>query len=95
MELSEDCRITFNIDTEMTIALVTEGISEYRITKHILTKYFKGYNEDIDINQMPPKLTEDEKKQADCGTKGGWVEVLKYCENQEELESIVQSLSNI
>lgn len=63
--------------------------------KHILTKYFKGYNEDIDINQMPPKLTEDEKKQADGGTKGGWVEVLKYCENQEKLESIVQSLSNI
>ena len=72
----------------MTIALVTEGISEYRITKHILTKYFKGYNEDIDINQMPPKLTEDEKKQADGGTKGD-------CENQEKLESIVQSLSNI
>ena len=46
----------------MTIALVTEGISEYRITKHILTKYFKGYNEDIDINQMPPKLTEDENR---------------------------------
>ena len=44
---------------------------------------------------MPPKLTEDEKKQADGGTKGGWVEVLKYCENQEKLESIVQSLSNI
>ena len=79
----------------MTIALVTEGISEYRITKQILTKYVKGYNEDIDINQMPPKLTEDEMKQADGGTKGGWVEVLKYCENQEELESIVQSLSNI
>lgn len=71
----------------MTIALVTEGISEYRITKHILTKYFKG-NEEIDINQMQPKLTEDEKKQADGGTNGGWVEVLKYCENLDELESI-------
>ena len=69
----------------MTFALVTEGISEHRIIKHILYKYFK--EQEPDINQMQPKLTDDEKKQED-GSIGGWVEVLKYCEDENELESI-------
>lgn len=69
----------------MTFALVTEGISEHRIIKHLISKYLK--DADPDINQMQPRLTDNEKKQSD-GSIGGWVEVLKYCENEEELESI-------
>lgn len=69
----------------MTFALVTEGISEHKIIKHILSRYFK--EQDPDINQIQPRLTDNEKKQKD-GSIGGWVEVLKYCENEEELDSI-------
>ena len=69
----------------MTFALVTEGISEHKIIKQILSKYFK--DQDPDINQMQPRLTDDEKKQED-GSIGGWVEVLKYCEDENELNSI-------
>ncbi|OAV65759.1 hypothetical protein Barb6XT_02273 [Bacteroidales bacterium Barb6XT] len=70
----------------MTFALVTEGISEYRIIRHLLLRFFKG-DEEPEINQMQPHLTDNEKKQAD-GSTGGWVEVLKYCENEEALNSI-------
>jgi len=66
----------------MTFATITEGASEYRVIKHILTKYFK--EEDPDINPIQPKIL-DEKQH----TTGGWNEVLKYCE-REELDDILK-----
>ncbi len=41
----------------MTFALITEGISEHRIIKHILLKCFKEF--DPDINQIQPKISND------------------------------------
>lgn len=64
----------------MTFALVTEGISEHRIIKHLISKYLKDL--DPDINQMQPRLTDNEKKQSD-GSIGGWVEVLKYSQTKK------------
>ena len=65
----------------MTFALITEGISEHRIIRHILTKYFK--ESDPDINQIQPKILND--KQASVGS---WNEVLKYCERDNDLKNI-------
>ncbi|MCX6269648.1 MAG: hypothetical protein NTU44_00225 [Bacteroidetes bacterium] len=67
----------------MNFALITEGASEHRIVKHIVVKYFKDH--DPDINQIQPKVI-DEKQ--DDQTKGGWNEVLKYCERELELNNI-------
>lgn len=66
----------------MTFAIITEGASEHRVIKHILTKYFK--EEDPDINQIQPKMVGEKQE----GT-GGWNEVLKYCE-REELDEILK-----
>lgn len=65
----------------MKFALITEGVSEHRIIKHIISKYFKDL--DPDINQIQPKIVNDKQE-----TTGGWNEVLKYCE-KEELNSIL------
>lgn len=60
----------------MNFALITEGISEYRIMKHIISKYFKDY--EPEINQIQPKVVNNKQE-----TIGGWNEVLKYCEREE------------
>jgi hypothetical protein len=65
----------------MKFALITEGASEHRIIKHIIAKYFK--DQEPDINQIQPKILNEKQE-----TTGGWVEVLKYCE-REELKSIM------
>lgn len=68
----------------MRIALITEGISEYRVLKHILIKYFKEY--DIEINQIQPRLVHERQE----GT-GGWVEVLRYCGRREISDILVEN----
>jgi hypothetical protein len=68
----------------MKFALITEGVSEHRIIKHIITKYFK--DQEPDINQIQPKIL-DEKQE----TTGGWVEVLKYCERKELKDIFVEN----
>lgn len=64
----------------MKFALITEGASEHRVIKHILSRYCK--DSDPVINQIQPKLNKG--KQLGIG---GWNEVLKYCERKEELEA--------
>jgi hypothetical protein len=66
----------------MKFALITEGVSEQKIIKHILNKYFKD-KEPI-INPIQPKLLNDKQE-----TIGGWNEVLKYCEREGELKAIL------
>jgi hypothetical protein len=68
----------------MKFALITEGPSEHRIIKHIITKYFKDY--DPEINQIQPKIVNDKQK-----TTGGWNEVLKYCEREELKDIFVEN----
>jgi len=58
----------------MNFALITEGASEYRIIKHIITKYFK--TEEPLINQIYPRIINGKQ---DLNTPGGWNEVLKFC----------------
>lgn len=65
----------------MKFALITEGASEYRVVKHLIGKYFKDW--ELEINQIQPKVVNDKQE-----TIGGWNEVLKYCE-REELNDIL------
>ena len=65
----------------MKFALITEGISEKNVIKHILSKYFKD-KEPI-INPVQPKVLNEKQE-----TIGGWNEVLKYCEREEDLKAI-------
>lgn len=60
----------------MNVALITEGVSEHRVMKHIINKYLKDI--DVDINQIQPRV--ENNKQA---TDGGWNEVLKFCASVE------------
>jgi hypothetical protein len=68
----------------MKFALITEGASEHRIIKHIISKYFKDI--EPDINQIQPKIVN--QKQV---TDGGWNEVLKYCERAELKDILVEN----
>jgi hypothetical protein len=65
----------------MRIALITEGVSEYKVVKYIIEKYHK----DIDpkIIQIQPLVINDKQE-----TVGGWVEVLKYCSRDNDLREI-------
>ena len=60
----------------MNFGLITEGASEHKIIKHLVSRYFK--DEMLIINQIQPKIVNDRQE-----TTGGWNEVLKYCEREE------------
>ncbi len=64
----------------MNFAMITEGVSEHRIVKHIIAKYFKEY--EPKIRQIQPKIVNDRQEAT-----GGWNEVLKYC-GRDELKDI-------
>jgi hypothetical protein len=65
----------------MRFALITEGASEHRIIKHILEKYCK--EQEPYIRQIQPQVVNDKQE-----TKGGWPEVLKYCQREDDLRNI-------
>ncbi len=65
----------------MRFTLITEGVSENRIIKNILFKYFKGT--ELYFRDAQPQIIN--QKQA---TTGGWNEVLKYCERTDDLTEI-------
>ncbi|MBQ0910018.1 hypothetical protein KBJ98_15000 [Flavobacterium sp. F-328] len=68
----------------MKFALITEGVSEHRIIKHIISKYFK--DKEPDINQVQPKLVNNKQN-----VTGGWDEVLKYCQRQELADIFIEN----
>ena len=68
----------------MKFALITEGPSEHRIIKHIIAKYFK--DKEPEINQIQPKIVNEKQE-----TTGGWSEVLKYCERKELKDIFVEN----
>lgn len=65
-----------------SFALITEGASEHYIIKHILLQYM---DDEPDINQIQPQLLNGKQQ-----TIGGWNEVLKYCEREEDLWAILK-----
>lgn len=65
-----------------SFALITEGASEHQIIKHILLHYMQ---EEPDINQIQPQLLNGKQQNI-----GGWNEVLKYCEREEDLQAILK-----
>ncbi len=68
----------------MKFALVTEGVSEHRVMKHLIAKYFK--EQEPDINQIQPKLLNNKQE-----TIGGWNEVLKYCEREDIRDILIEN----
>ncbi|MEI8205167.1 MAG: phage tail protein [Bacteroidota bacterium] len=65
----------------MRFTLITEGVSENRIIKHILVKYFKEY--ELFFRDAQPQIVNEKQE-----TIGGWNEVLKYCGRTDDLKEI-------
>jgi len=65
-----------------SFALITEGASEHQVIKHILQNYL---DEEPEVNQIQPQLLDDKQNSV-----GGWNEVLKYCERENELLEILK-----
>jgi len=68
----------------MTFALITEGVSENTVIRHLISRFFK--DDDPVINQIQPKM--EKSKQV---SEGGWNEVLKYCEREELSQILVEN----
>lgn len=68
---------------QLKFALITEGISEHNIIKHILQRYC--CKEPI-INQLQPQVIDNKQR-----TIGGWSEVLKYCEREGDLQEALRN----
>lgn len=68
----------------MRFALITEGVSENRIIKQILTKFFK--DDDLLFRDAQPQIVNDKQE-----TIGGWNEVLKFCGRTEDLKEIFRN----
>lgn len=67
------------------IGIISEGISEYHIIKHIVERYLGEDN--YSLNQIQPKIKKQgqQEKQDDFG---GWLEVLNYC-TEEKFDEIL------
>lgn len=63
----------------MNIALITEGASELSVIKHIVSRYV---GPSICLNVIQPEM--NGYIQAGCG---GWNEVLKSCEKEENIKN--------
>lgn len=68
----------------MKFALIAEGASEHRIIKHIIAKYFK--ESEPEINQIQPSIVHERQDSV-----GGWNEVLKYCERKELTDILIEN----
>lgn len=64
------------------IAVICEGVSEYNIINHIVSRYNPDYN----LNPVQPKINQATGTQAD---NGGWARVLEHC-NDVEFDNIFQ-----
>lgn len=67
----------------MDIALITEGVSEHIVIKHIIQRYLKEL--DPEVNQVQPLINKGKQSSI-----GGWNEVLKYCQREEELKTALE-----
>ncbi len=68
----------------MNFALITEGVSEHRVIKHMISKYFKDASPNI--KQIQPKVIDESQDGS-----GGWAEVLKYCERSELKDILIEN----
>ena len=68
----------------MTFALITEGVSEYTVIQHLISRYFR--DDDPVVNQIQPKIQKFKQTSA-----GGWNEVLKYCEREELSDILIEN----
>ncbi len=68
----------------MKFGLITEGISEHRIVKHIISKYFKG--QEVYINQIQPPISDGKQS-----ITGGWDKVLDYCQKDELKDILIEN----
>jgi hypothetical protein len=58
----------------MNIALITEGVSEHRIIRHIIERYLTEID-NVAVNQIEPEINLQGKQ----ATYGGWQNVLNVC----------------
>lgn len=68
---------------QLKFAIISEGVSEHNIIKHILQRYC---DEEPIINQLQPQIIDDKQN-----TPGGWNEVLKYCERETDLQEALRN----
>jgi hypothetical protein len=68
----------------MKIALITEGVSEYAVIKHILFEYIGDDN--LIVNQICPKVVNQKQM-----TVGGWAEVITYCQRPEIRDILIEN----
>lgn len=67
------------------IGIVSEGVSDFWVLRHIITRYLK--DQDLWVLPLNPKQTKDGKQDG----PGGWRLVMKYLEDKEK-KLIVEAL---
>ncbi|MDD4971380.1 MAG: hypothetical protein PHT07_18270 [Paludibacter sp.] len=67
----------------MNIALITEGVSEHRIIRHIIERYLTEID-NVAVNQIEPEINHQGKQV----TYGGWLNVLNVC-NADKFREIL------
>ena len=63
------------------IGIVSEGVSDFWVLRHIITRYLK--DQDLWILPLNPKQTKDGKQEG----PGGWGIVMKYIEDNNDISS--------
>lgn len=69
----------------MKIGIVSEGMSDYRVLKHIAGRYLKQIDPNIQFVPLQPKETPQSKQEG----FGGWQKVFTYIKGEEGEPNII------
>ena len=70
---------------ELKIGIVAEGISDYRVIKHIIERFLKDKN--LNIVSLQPKITPSGKQDG----YGGWQKIFEYISQKEYIIDLAQT----
>ena len=74
----------------VSFALVTEGITDQVCLEAVLGGWYKGSEEEVEVNSLQPlRDTTDEARQSQ-ESPGGWERVFEYCSSLEYLKSALE-----
>jgi hypothetical protein len=74
----------------VSFALVTEGITDQVCLEAVLGGWYKGSDEEVEVNSLQPLRDTTDEARQNQESPGGWERVLEYCSSLEYLKSALE-----
>lgn len=73
-----------------SFALITEGITDQVFLEAVLGGWYKGVEDEIEVNPLQPLRDITDEARQNQESPGGWERVLEYCASLEHLGSALE-----